>query len=254
MIDLTGRVAVVTGGSRGIGRATVRGLAGAGARVIFSYTVDTPAARSIETEVAEMRKGSAHSVQADVSNRDEAESVIEEAQTRYGAIDVLINNAGVWNSSPIPIEEMTDGEWDQMMAVNLKGVFTTIRAAVPRMKERKSGRIINVSSTAGQRGEAFHAHYAASKAALLGLTKSLAAELAPHNILVNAVAPGWVDTDMSAGALAGADHDKIRESIVLGRPGTADEVAGAILFLASDLSTYLTGSTLSVNGGSVLCV
>jgi 3-oxoacyl-[acyl-carrier protein] reductase len=193
-------------------------------------------------------------VPADITRREEAESLVEEAQARYGAIDILVNNAGIWNEQPIPIEEMTDDEWDGMFAVNLKGMFTTIRAAVPKMKQRRTGRLINVSSTAGQRGEAFHAHYAATKSAILGLTKSLAAELAPFGILVNAVAPGWVDTDMSAGPLRGPDREKLLETIVLRRPGTADEIAGAVLFLASPFSSYMTGATLSVNGGSVLCV
>jgi len=259
MIDLNGRIALVTGGSRGIGGAVVRQMARAGARVVFSYTVNTPAARAVESAVLAERAegargGEAIAVQADVSVREEAESVVEEAHARFGGIDILVNNAGIWNEEPIPIDEMTDNEWDHMMAVNLRGVFMTIRAAVPRMKERASGRIINVASTAGQRGEAFHSHYAASKAALFGLTKSLAAELAPHGILVTAVAPGWVDTEMSSAPLAGADREKILGSIVLGRPGTAEEIAGAILFLSSDLATYLTGCTVSVNGGSVLCV
>lgn len=253
MIDLTGMVAIVTGGSRGIGRAVVKQMAQAGAKVVFSYASDLPAARSIVAEV-EGAGGTAVMVPADVSRRDEAESVVEEAQARFGKIDVLVNNAGIWNARDIPIEEMTDDEWDHMMAVNLKGVFVTIRAAVPYMKERRSGRLINVSSTAGQRGEAFHAHYAATKSAVLGLTKSLAAELAPSGILVNAVAPGWVDTDMSAGPLRGPDRARIDQTIILRRPGTADEIAGAVLFLASPLSSYMTGATLSVNGGSVLCV
>jgi 3-oxoacyl-[acyl-carrier protein] reductase len=253
MIDFKDRVAVVTGGSRGIGASVVRGFARGGGRVVFSYTVNTPAARSVEAEVS-AAGGEAIAVQADVSVREESESLVEEATARYGRIDVLVNNAGVWNETPIPIEEMTDDEWDRMMAINLRGVFTTIRAAVPHMKEQRSGRIINVSSTAGQRGEAFHSHYAASKAALFGLTKSLAVELAPHGILVTTVAPGWVDTDMSAVALRTDDRAKVEKTITLGRAGTADEVAGAILFLASDLATYMTACTVSVNGGSVLCV
>ena len=193
-------------------------------------------------------------VPADISRREEAESLVEEAHGRYDRIDILVNNAGIWNETPIPIEEMTDNEWDRMMSINLKGMFTTIRAAVPRMKERKAGRLINIASTAGQRGEAFHVHYAASKAAILGLTKSLAAELAPFDIRVNAVAPGWVDTDMSAGPLRGEDREAIDRTILLRRPGTPEEIAGAVLFLASPLSNYMTGSTVSVNGGSVLCV
>jgi len=253
MIDLKDTVAVVTGGSRGIGRSVVKQMTAAGAKVVFSYASDLPAARSIAAEV-ESAGGTAIAVPADVSRREEAESVVEEAQARFGKIDVLVNNAGIWNTRDIPIEEMTDEEWDGMMAVNLRGMFLTIRAAVPMMKERRSGRLINVSSTAGQRGEAFHAHYAASKSAVLGLTKSLAAELAPSGILVNAVAPGWVDTDMSAGPLRGPDRARIDQTITLRRPGTADEIAGAVLFLASPLSSYMTGATVSVNGGSVLCV
>jgi 3-oxoacyl-[acyl-carrier protein] reductase len=253
MIDLNEMVAVVTGGSRGIGRSVVKQMTAAGAKVVFSYAADLPAARSIVAEV-ETSGGTAVAVPADVSRRDEAESVVEEAHARFGRIDVLVNNAGIWNARGIPIEEMTDEEWDGMMAVNLRGMFLTIRAAVPLMKERRSGRLINVSSTAGQRGEAFHAHYAASKSAVLGLTKSLAAELAPSGILVNAVAPGWVDTDMSASTLRGPDRARIDQTIVLRRPGTADEIAGAVLFLASPLSSYMTGATISVNGGSVLCV
>jgi 3-oxoacyl-[acyl-carrier protein] reductase len=253
MIDLGGRVAVVTGGSRGIGRSAVMHLARAGAKVVFSYASDLPSARSAVAEVGQAG-GEAHMVCADISRREEAESLVEEAQARFGGIDILVNNAGVWNEQPIPIDEMTDEEWDRMFAINLKGMFTTIRAAVPGMKLRRSGRIINLASTAGQRGEAFHAHYAATKAAILGLTKSLAAELAPDGILVNAVARGWVDTDMSAGPLRGAERGRIDQTIVLRRPGTAEEIAGAILFLASPLSNYMTGSTVSVNGGSVLCV
>ena len=253
MIELKGTVAVVTGGSRGIGRSVVKHMTAAGAKVVFSYVTDMPSAHSIVAEV-ESAGGTAIAVPADVSRRDEAESIVEEAQTRFGHIDVLVNNAGIWNSRDIPIEEMTDEEWDGMMAVNLKGMFYTIRAAVPLMKERRQGRLINVASTAGQRGEAFHAHYAVTKAAVFGLTKSLAAELAPSGILVNTVAPGWVDTDMSAEPLHGPDRARIDQTIVLRRPGTADEIAGAILFLASPLSSYMTGATISVNGGSVLCV
>ena len=252
MIDLEGRVAVVTGGSRGIGAAVVRRLSSAGARVVFSYANNVPAAREIEAAVA-AAGGEAVAVPSDIARREEAESVVEEAAGRWGRVDILVNNAGIWNETPIPIDEMTDEEWDHMIAVNLKGLFVTTRAAVPRMKERGSGRIINIASTAGQRGEAFHAHYASSKSAILGMTKSLAAELAPFGILVNTVAPGWVDTDMSSATLAGAERKQILSTIALGRAGTPDEIAGAVLFLASDLSTYMTGSTLSVNGGSVLC-
>ena len=252
MIRLDGQVAVVTGGSRGIGRAAVRLLAGAGARVAYSYHTDLPAARSLEQEIARAG-GEAKPVQADVRRRAEAEGIVEEAQGLYGRIDVLVANAGIWNGEPIPMEEMTDEEWDETLQVNLRGVFYVLRAALPQMKRRRAGRLIIVSSTAGQRGEAFHSHYAASKSGLFGLTKSLAVEAAPDGVLVNCVAPGWVDTDMAAPALKGAGMEAVLATIPLGRLGTPEEIAGAILFLASPFASYVTGEVLNVNGGSVLC-
>jgi 3-oxoacyl-[acyl-carrier protein] reductase len=252
MIQLTDQVAVVTGGSRGIGRAAVRLLSDAGARVVFSFHTDLPAAHALEKEVSESGRD-IRSVQADVRHREEAEMLIEEAQGRYGRIDILVANAGIWNAQPIALDEMTDEEWSETIDVNLRGVFYVIRPALGRMKERRSGRIIIVSSTAGQRGEAFHAHYAASKSGLIGLTKSLAVELAPHGVLVNCVAPGWVDTDMSSPALRGAEGPPVLSTIPMGRPGTPEEIAGAVLFLASPLAGYITGEVLNVNGGSVLC-
>ena len=148
---------------------------------------------------------------------------------------------------------MTDEEWDETLQVNLRGVFYILRAALPQMKQRRAGRLIIVSSTAGQRGEAFHSHYAASKSGLFGLTKSLAVEAAPDGVLVNCVAPGWVDTDMAAPALKGAGMEAVLATIPLGRLGTPEEIAGAILFLASPFASYVTGEVLNVNGGSVLC-
>jgi 3-oxoacyl-[acyl-carrier protein] reductase len=250
MIDLAGRTALVTGGSRGIGRACCLGLARAGARVAVNYRVETPAADGVVRAIEEAG-GEAFSISADVARREEAEMLIEETVDRFGRLDVLVNNAGIWRGAPV--EEISDAEWREMLGVNLDGVFHTVRAVVPHMKRAASGRIINVSSTAGQRGEAGHAHYAASKGAIIALTKSLAGELAGNGILTNCVAPGWVDTDMSAEALGGEGGQAVLEAIPLGRVGTPEEIAGAVIFLASDLAGFVNGEILNVNGGAVLC-
>jgi 3-oxoacyl-[acyl-carrier protein] reductase len=249
MIDLTGKSALVTGGSRGIGRACCLMLARAGASVAVNYRVETPSAELLVEEIE--RLGSeAFALAADVATRADAEMLVDETVARFGGIDILVNNAGIWKSSPI--EEMSDAEWAEMLGVNLTGVFHCTRAAVPPMKEARSGRIINIASTAGQRGEAFCSHYAATKGALISFTKSLAAELAPDGILVNCVAPGWVVTDMTREDLMGARRESILSTIPLSRAGTPDEIAGAVLYLASELSTFVTGEILNVNGGAVL--
>jgi 3-oxoacyl-[acyl-carrier protein] reductase len=249
MIDLTGKSALVTGGARGIGRACCLMLARAGASVAVNYRVETPSAEMLVDEI-EAIGGEAFALAADVSKRPDAEMLVDETVARFGSIDILVNNAGIWKGSPI--EEMSDAEWDEMIAVNLTGTFNCTRAAVPPMKEARSGRIINISSTAGQRGEAFCSHYAATKGAVISFTKSLASELAPHGILVNCVAPGWVVTDMTRDDLLGARRESILQTIPLARAGTADEIAGAVLYLASELSTFVTGEVLNVNGGAVL--
>jgi 3-oxoacyl-[acyl-carrier protein] reductase len=250
VIDLDGKVALVTGGSRGIGRACCEALARAGARVMVHCKVETPWADLVAKRIREAG-GEAISLAADVANRSEAEMLVDETVDQFGGLDIVVANAGIWASAPI--DEMSDGEWREMIDVNLTGTFHVLRAAVPPMKERGGGLIVTVSSTAAQRGEAFHAHYAATKGAIQSLTKSLAVELAPHDIAVNCVAPGWVETDMTRDVLCGPDADAIRASIPLGRPGTPEEIAGAVLFLASDLAAYVNGEVLNVNGGSVLC-
>ena len=224
-------------------------LARAGASVAVNYRVETPSANLLVEEI-EALGGEAFALAADVSRREDAEMLVDEAVARFGALDILVNNAGIWKSAPI--DEMSDGEWDEMIAVNLTGTFNCIRAAVPAMKEARSGRIINVSSTAGQRGESLCAHYAATKGAMISLTKSIAVELASYGILVNCVAPGWTVTDMTRDDLLGPRRESILQTIPLGRAATAEEVAGAVLFLASELSTFVTGEVLNVNGGAVL--
>src|SRR5580765_4192526 len=201
MIDLTGKSALVTGGARGIGRACCLRLARAGASVAVNYRVESPSAELLVDEIEAMG-AEAFALAADVSQRADAEMLVDETVARFGGIDILVNNAGIWRSSPI--EEMSDNEWAEMLAVNLTGAFHCTRAAVPPMKEARSGRIINIASTAGQRGEAFCSHYAATKGGLISFTKSLASELASSGILVNCVAPGWVVTDMTREDLLGA--------------------------------------------------
>jgi len=249
MIDLTGKSVLVTGGARGIGRACCLMLARAGASVAVNYRVESPSANLLVEEI-ETAGGEAFSLAADVSKREDAEMLVDETVARFGSIDILVNNAGIWKRSPI--EEMSDGEWDEMIRVNLTGTFNCIRAAVPPMKEARSGRIISISSTAGQRGEAFCSHYAATKGALISLTKSLAVELAPYGILVNCVAPGWTVTDMTRDDLLGSRRESILQTIPLARAATAEEVAGSVVFLASELATFVTGEVLNVNGGAVL--
>jgi 3-oxoacyl-[acyl-carrier protein] reductase len=249
MIELRGRSALVTGGSRGIGRACCLALARAGARVAVNYRVETPSANLLVEEI-EAAGGEAFALSADVAQRADAEMLVDETVARFGGIDILVNNAGIWKGSPV--EEISDGEWQEMLGINLTGPFHCVRAAVPAMKEARSGRIVNIASTAGQRGEALHVHYAATKGAVIAMTKSLAVELAPFGILVNAVAPGWTVTDMTREDLLGPRRDAILKTIPLGRAGTAEDVAGAVLFLCSDLATFVTGEVLNVNGGSVL--
>ncbi len=252
-ISLQNRVAVITGGSRGIGAATVRIFAQAGARVVFSY-------RKASRQAQELVRGCGHNApqvlaeRADVSKKADTKRLIDVAVRRFGRLDILVANAAIWNATPAPIEKMTEREWDKMMAVNLKGVYSVIHFAVPHMIRQKGGRIVVVSSTAGQRGEAFHTHYAATKGGVISLVKGLSTELAPHNILVNCVAPGWVDTDMAAPALRSARQaQRITSAIPLGRVARPEEIAMPILFLASDMASYMTGEIVNINGGNVLC-
>jgi 3-oxoacyl-[acyl-carrier protein] reductase len=253
MISLAGKAALITGGSRGIGAAAVKLFAQAGADVIFSYNAAKEAAKQIETEAG--KHGTrVEALKADAGKHEDNRKLVEHSVKRLGRLDILVANAGIWNLEDLPIEKMTEKQWDEMMRVNLKSVYSIIHFAVPQMIKQKSGKIIPISSTAGQRGEAFHTHYGASKGAIISLTKGLASELARHGILVNSVAPGWVATDMSNPVLVTKEGKKMAASVIpLGRPATAEEIAGPILFLASDLANFINGEVLNVNGGSVLC-
>jgi len=249
-IDLAGRVALVTGGSRGLGRAAALALARAGADVAVNYVRDAKAARATATRCEELGVRSV-AVKADVAVPADVRKLFLDTAQKLGRLDILVASAGIWKGAAI--KKMTDRRLSEMLDINVKGVFACCREAVPLMRRSGGGRIILVASTAGQRGEAFHSHYAASKGAVISLTKSLAPELAADHILVNCIAPGWFDTDMSRPSL---DEPEVRKQVVatipLGRVGRPEEFAGAVLFLASELSTFVTGEILNVNGGAVL--
>jgi 3-oxoacyl-[acyl-carrier protein] reductase len=249
MLSLAGKTALVTGGSRGIGRA-VCGLFGRlGARVAVAYVLDEAAARDTVAQV-EATGPTAVALRADLAKDGEAERLLARAEDGLGPVNVLVVNHGIWKRAAI--ETMTAAEWDETVRVNLTSVRALCAEAARRMLPRGAGTMVLVASTAGQRGEPFHSHYAATKGAVIALTRSLGSELGPRGIRVNCVAPGWVMTEMSREALAAAAGDSVRKSIPLGRPGTPEEIAGPVAFLASDLSSYMHGQVLSVNGGAVM--
>jgi 3-oxoacyl-[acyl-carrier protein] reductase len=250
MISLLGKVALVTGGSRGVGAATAILLAKAGADVVINFAENPARAAQVKHEVDLLgRKAITH--KADVASYSESARLVERALIEFGKVDIVVNNAGIWTYAEIG--NTPEEVWDRTIDVNLKGVFNICNAVVPHMKQAGGGKIINISSTAGQRGEAFHSHYAASKGGLIAFTKSLAAELGRYNINVNCVAPGWVETEMSQSALGDPEvRRQINEAIPLNRVATAEDTAGSVLFLASDLARHITGATINVNGGSVL--
>ncbi len=249
-VDLKGRVALVTGGSRGLGRAAAVLLARAGADVAVSFRSERGAAENV-VRACQEAGARAFAQACDVGRAADVKRLVRATVRRLGRLDILVANAGIWNEAAI--ERMSDERLGEMIDVNLRGVFACCREAVPVMKRQGAGRIILVSSTAGQRGEAFHSHYAATKGAVISLTKSLAPELARDGILVNCIAPGWFDTDMSVPTLSVPQKRRaVLSTIPLGRVGRPEEFAGAVLFLASELSTFITGEILNVNGGAVL--
>lgn len=249
MIALHGRTALVTGGSRGIGRAVALMLARAGADVAIGYR---SRAAEAEAVVAEARAAGrrALAVAGDLGEPAAADRMAAEVGAAFGRLDIFVANAGIWPPDEVPLGRLPPDRWRATMAANLDAVFYSTRAALGLMG--MGGRVVLVSSTAGQRGEAGHADYAATKGALIALTKSLAVEYAP-DILVNCVAPGWVDTEMCIPAFGGGQKERIAGTIPLGRIPSAEDVAGPIVFLCSDLASHVTGEVLNVNGGSVLC-
>jgi len=250
VIDLKGRRALVTGGSRGIGAATARLLARAGADVVIGYR----SRRSVADAVANELRGmgvTAAALAADVSTREGAEFLVDSTVQLLGGLDLFVGNAGVWPSNDVPLTDMADEQWSNTMRENVDSIFYSTRAVARVITN--GGRIVLISSTAGQRGESYHADYGASKGAVISFTKSLAIELSSRDITVNSVAPGWVDTEMVADAMASAGRARVDASIPLGRIASADDIAGPVVFLCSSLARHITGEILNVNGGSVLC-
>lgn len=247
---LEGRTALITGGARGIGAETVRLFTQAGARVAFNYR---QARQQADALAAECGPNQAIAIEQELSTIAEGRSLVEKALAALGRLDILVVNHGTWPPNDAPIATMQDSQWRRTLGVNLDSVFGLVQAAVAHMEPQKSGHIVLISSTAGQRGEANHSDYAVTKGAIISLTKSLSSELAPKGIRVNCVAPGWVSTEMSATALNDpARGPQIAAGIPVGRPGTAEEIAGPVLFLCTPLAGFISGEVLNVNGGAVL--
>lgn len=253
-LSLSGKVALISGGSRGIGAATVRLFCAAGAKVAFSYRSARVQAEALAKECG---PSICHPIESDLNNPEAARALVTETVKHFGRLDILVANHGIWPEEDLPIDRMSDEHWRSTLSINLDAVFGLLKHGVAQMKAQSHGKlaghIVLISSTSGQRGEAFHSDYSATKGAIISLTKSLASELAKDGIYVNCVAPGWVDTDMSAGALAAAKTgDKIRATIPLGRAGTPQEIAAPVLFLCTEHAGFITGEIFNVNGGAVL--
>ena len=250
-LSLQNKVAVVTGGSRGIGAATVRMFVAAGARVMFSYQKNTRAAEQV---VRTCRKENCAALALNLDNTAGAKKLIRAAVRRFGRLDILVANHGTWPPQDVTVSDMRDAQWRRTVAINLDSVFGLVKHAVAQMKkQRAGGHVVLVSSTAGQRGEAYHCDYAATKGAVISMVKGLSTELAPDGIYVNCVAPGWVDTEMAAPALNDLEMRRhVLEKIPLGRVATPEEIAAPILFLCTEHAGFVTGEIFNVNGGAVL--
>jgi 3-oxoacyl-[acyl-carrier protein] reductase len=249
VLDLGGKRALVTGGSRGVGRATALLLARAGADVGIACQSREDEAREVVETIRSWGR-EAWVFRGDLSIPGTAEALFHEAARESGGVDILVGNHGIWPPEDVPLSEMEFEQWRRTLSVNLDSLFHLCREGARRIPD--DGRIVLVSSTAAQRGEAFHADYAASKGAVISLVKGLCIELAPRGITVNAVAPGWIETDMTADVLEGEAGNRVRSGIPLGRIATAEDVAGPIVFLCSSLARHVTGEVLNVNGGAVL--
>ena len=254
-LSLSNKVALISGGSRGIGAATVRMFAAAGAKVVFSYQKARAQAEALARECG---AANCYAVASNLDNPEAARSLVAETVKHFGRLDILVANHGVWPPEDVGIEHMSDQQWGSTMAINLDAVFGLVKHGVAQMKAQPrqgsaAGHIVLISSTSGQRGEAFHCDYSATKGALISMTKGLSTELAPAGIYVNCVAPGWVDTDMSKPALEDPNVGaEIRSTIPLGRPGRPEEIAAPVLFLCTELAGFITGEIFNVNGGAVL--
>lgn len=254
-LSLAGKVALITGGSRGIGAATVKMFCAAGAKVVFNYQKARDAAERIVTDCGAQV---CSAVQQELSSAEDAKRLVDSSVKKFGRVDCLVVNHGIWPADDLPVDQMSDEHWQRTISINLDSVFGLIKYGVAQMKGQGrsggvAGRLVLVSSTAGQRGEAFHCDYAASKGAVISMVRGLSTELARDGIYVNCVAPGWVETDMSAPALQAAKtRDRVFATIPLGRVGKPEEIAAPILFLCTEHAGFMTGSIVSVNGGAVL--
>jgi 3-oxoacyl-[acyl-carrier protein] reductase len=251
MLNFKGKNILITGGSRGIGLATAQLFARLGANVAITYHSNDDAAREASA-IIEAEGVQSLALKSESFDEEAHANFVDRVMREWGSLNVAVANAGIWRGAPI--DEMTIEEYREMMEVNMTGSFVLAKLAAQAMKRQRSGSIVFISSTAGQRGESGHSHYAASKGAQISFTKSLAVELAPFGIRVNCVAPGWVETDMTRSALTSAEAQRdIQRTIPLGRAARPEEIASAVVFLASPMATAITGEILNVNGGAVLC-
>ena len=248
--QLNEKKALITGGSRGIGRAVTLMLAQAGAEVCFTYQKNKKAAGDVIKELGGQKKGLFY--QCELTSARSIQKLFKKIDKKWPAgLDIFVANAGIWPPEDIPISEMTEKHWRQTISINLDSIFLMTKEVGKRIRD--NGRIIYVGSTAGQRGEAFHVDYAASKGALISMVKGLCVEFGRRNITVNCVAPGWVDTDMAAPIYESGMRESIERGIPLGRVATAEDIAGPIVFLCSEMGRHITGEVMNVNGGAVLC-
>lgn len=254
VLSLAGKVALISGGSRGIGAACVRMFVEAGAQVFFNYERAQGAAEALVSELGDSRCAA---MACSLNSPEAAQGLVSACVSKFGKLDILVANHGVWPPEDIPIDTMSDEQWRRTMDINLNAVFGLVKHSVAAMKKNASGKspshIVLISSTAGQRGEAFHCDYAATKGAIISMVKGLSTELAANHIYVNCVAPGWVDTDMSRATLDDpASARKVLNTIPLGRVGTPEEIAAPVLFLCTPGAGFITGEVFNVNGGAVL--